>query len=84
MDAFYKEWCKKHKFNGGILVGSSIRMLLEDYKKHLEKPQVTWSFVEDSIYEAAVDEDITGVTVSGLDGIMSFLNKNYNPPSLKE
>ena len=33
IDKFYKNWCKQTKRGGGVLVGSSIKELLEAFQK---------------------------------------------------
>lgn len=38
-EAFYKQWCKNTKRSGGILVGSSIRELLQAYTEFLHSKQ---------------------------------------------
>lgn len=34
IDEWYKKWCEKTGRNGGILIGSSIKELLSDFKYH--------------------------------------------------
>ncbi len=38
VDEFYKEWIKKTKRNGGVLIGSSIKELLRDFEQR-QAPQ---------------------------------------------
>jgi hypothetical protein len=32
IEEFYSDWCKKTKRSGGVLIGASIRELLNDFK----------------------------------------------------
>jgi len=40
IDKFYKNWCKQTKRGGGVLVGSSIKELLEAFQKEVLKDVV--------------------------------------------
>lgn len=37
IDDWYKEWCKRTKRNGGVLIGSSIKELLLDIRNDQSK-----------------------------------------------
>lgn len=80
IQTWYKEWCKKTHRSGGILVGSSIKELLNDFAEQREDED-TWKEVQRIInqtrYKAMLSPGDLSIMVTDLPSAMQELKSKF-------